>query len=118
MRTIRTETTSQAFEHAVLDDCPFCSIKPALQRALVSTLPTLVGIYQTWLQYEPRTTSDLLDKVFPTACRRARQEWLLEALGDVLWGEGYIPENPMSPDPMWTWGGALVEAEPEEECHW
>lgn len=95
------------FTHRAIQGCGFCSL-PSQERHLVqAALPTLVRLHETWLHYEPRSTTEAVRKIFSSACLEAQEEWLLQALGDALWEAGYFPDQSFSPDPRWTWGGDI-----------
>lgn len=106
-------TYARAFDHPythrVIQGCGYCGLSLEDRHALARVISILLKVHEPWVQYEPRTSSDVLRKLLPTACIEAHQEWLLQAIGDALWDAGYYPDQAISPDPRWTWGGMLSD---------
>jgi hypothetical protein len=100
-------TIDHPFTHRVISACGFCTTSQEDRSSIKQTLYVLVRMHALWLQYQPHTTSDVLNRLLPSACIEAKLEWLLQATGDALWGAGYFPDQALSPDPLWTWGGDL-----------
>ena len=95
------------FNHAVILGCGFCDMSQNIRSTIINALPALVRGQALWLQYQPRATSDVINRIHPSACAEARHKWLLRATSDALWDAGYTPDQAYSPDPVWTWGGDL-----------
>jgi hypothetical protein len=95
------------FNHAAIRGCGFCGMSHNDRKTIAQALPALVIAHALWLQYQPRAATVVLNRLLPSACIEAQQEWLLQAIGDALWSAGYIPDQALSPDPVWTWGGDI-----------
>jgi hypothetical protein len=92
------------FAHRAIQGCGFCSLPDDERHVIQAAIPALVKVHENWLQYQPRTTSEAISKVFSSACLDSQGSWLFQALGDALWYAGYFPDEAFSPDPRWTWG--------------
>ncbi len=104
-----TRNMDYPFNHAVIHGCGFCAMSQEDRSSIIQALPALVRGHALWLQYQPRAASEALHRMLPSACIEAQQEWLLQAIGDTLFAVGYFPDQRLSPDPVWIWGGNLED---------
>ena len=97
------------YTHRAIQGCGLCGLSQEERQAVIRIIPILLKLEEPWIQYQPRTSAEVAGKILPSACVEAETDWLRQAIGDALWNAGYYPDQGISPDPRWTWGGDLSD---------